>query len=236
MGDENLAAKRPFEGHFVVGGSGLYVSNECLGRTFTSHTARFELTIGLPQIDDRPDLIPPEIRERLGEPPIGKRMDLIPPQWAYGPTSESDRKDEEHMSPVWGGVIDDGQTETVYPESSRNSAVVVRCRFYTTFPASGDSQESFDSTSAEFLAELDDWWTRFTLWVGILSGQDFVGLGGNAGGITQGYPIFTWTGDQNGQRARVQWRYIPSPHHGAPQRQLRLSLDPWIGPVEVYRR
>jgi hypothetical protein len=60
--------ERPFEGHFVVGGSGLYVRNECLGGTFTSRTASYELTIGLPQVDARQDPFPPEIRQRIGEP------------------------------------------------------------------------------------------------------------------------------------------------------------------------
>ncbi|BBX97036.1 hypothetical protein MLAC_23300 [Mycobacterium lacus] len=150
-------------------------------------------------------------------------MELIPPAWAYGPTHENERAEEEHISPVWGGVLDDGRAKIVYPESARDTAVVYRCRFYTTLTASSDSEGEFEAAAKGFLNELDDWWTRFTSWVGILTGQDFVGLGGNPGGITRAYPLFTWTSDQSGQRAGVQWRYFPPPNQGIPQSKLRLS-------------
>jgi hypothetical protein len=44
--DDSVGAARnwPFEGHFVVG-TGLYVTTGRLGRTFTSRTASFDLTI-----------------------------------------------------------------------------------------------------------------------------------------------------------------------------------------------
>lgn len=58
----------PLEGHFVVGGSGLYVSTDCLGRAFTSRTARYDLTIGLPQVDTRPDPIPQKSGGNLVSP------------------------------------------------------------------------------------------------------------------------------------------------------------------------
>jgi hypothetical protein len=179
---DDMAKEWPLEGHFVVGGSGLYVKTDCLGHTFTSHTAGYDLTIGLPRVDTRPDPIPPEIRRRLGEPAI-PNMELIPPAWAYGPTDEGERAEEEQISPAWGGVLNDGRAEKVYPESARDSAVVYRCRFYTTLTASDG--EEFEAAAEGFLSELDDWWTRFTSWVGILTSQDFVGLGGHPGGMTQ---------------------------------------------------
>lgn len=219
---DGVKGKWPFEGHFVVGGSGLYVTNECIGRTFISRTSQHELTIGFPKLDDRPDPIPPELREQLGEPPM-RNVELIPPDWTFGPINDHQRHEEEQIRPVWGAVLDDGLAETVIPESARDTAVIVRCRFYATLldTASG---EGFASASARFLAELDEWWTRFTSWVSILSGQDFVGLGGNRGGITHAYPIFTWTSDQNGRRAGYQWRqYFPDANHGLSQRNLGLD-------------
>lgn len=111
---------------------------------------------------------------------------MIPPEWAYGPTSDEERIEEEHISPVWGAVLDDGSAEIVYPESARDTAVVYRCRFYTTLTAS--NSEEFEAAIDGFLSELDDWWTRFTSWVGILTSQDFVGLGGHPGGMTRSYP------------------------------------------------
>lgn len=215
------AKEWPFEGHFVVGGQGLYVTTGCLGRTFTSRTASYDLAIGLPQVDARPDPIPPELRRRLGEPAIPK-WDLIPPAWHYGPTDERERVEEEHISPVWGGVLDDGSAKTVYPESARDSAVVYRCGFYTTL-AVADGGDEFEAVARDFLSELDDWWTRFTSWVGILTSQDFVGLGGQPGGMTRSYPLLTWTSDASGQRAGTAWRQYASPNQGVPTSKLVLS-------------
>lgn len=209
----------PLEGHFVVGGSGLYVHRDCFGRTFTSNTATYDLTIGLPQIDTRPDPIPPEARRFLDSPAV-PRMELIPPVWTYGPRNDTERREEENISPVWGSAPSPPGVKVI-PESSTDIGVVFRCRFYTTLTASG--VEEFDTASDKFLRELDDWWTRFTSWVGILTGQDFVGLGGNPGGITQAYPLFTWTSDEGGQREGVRWRYFSPPNQGIPQSNLRLS-------------
>lgn len=217
---DGIANDRPLEGHFVVGGSGLYVTTGCLGRTFISRTASYGLTIGLPQVDTTPDPIPPEIRRQFGEPALPK-WDLIPPAWAHGPTDERERAEEEHISPVWGGVLNDGRAKKVYPESARDCAVVYRCRFYTTLNAADG--EEFEAAAQDFLSELDDWWTRFTSWVGILTSQDFVGLGGHPGGLTRSYPLLTWTSDASGQRAATQWRQYFPPNQGIPMSQLQLS-------------
>lgn len=220
--DDGMAGNAwPFEGHFVVGGSGLYVTTDCLGRTLDSRTASYDLTIGLPQVDRTPDPYPPEIKRQLNMPDI-PRWDLLPPAWTYGPRNSSERAEEESMmDPVWGGVLDDGRATGVYPESAKGNAVVLRCRFATTLKAADD--QDFEATAQRFLGELDDFWTRFTSWVGILTGQDFVGLGGDPGGLTRTRPLYTWTADQNEQRADMNWRYFPPPNRGIPQRQLRLD-------------
>lgn len=211
----------PFEGHFVVGGSGLYVTTGCLGQTVDSHTAGYDLTIGLPQVDRTPDPFPAEIRSQLNEPHV-PRWDLMPPIWTYGPRNSMERQEEEHMmDPVWGGVLDDGSAKVVYPETTRDSAVVLRCRFATTLTTTDD--EEFEEAAQRFLGELDEFWSRFTSWVGILTGQDFVGLGGDSSGLTHTRPLFTWTGDEDGQRVDMRWRYFPPPIGGIPQRQLRLD-------------
>jgi hypothetical protein len=149
---DRVAREWPFEGHFVVGGSGLYTRTGCLGSTFTSRTASYDLTIGLPQVDTTPDPIGPEIRQRAGMEPAVPRWDLMPPAWAYGPTDEKERAEEQHISPVWGAVLDDSSAEKVYPESARDTAVVYRCRFYTTLTASDG--EEFEAAAQEFLSEL----------------------------------------------------------------------------------
>lgn len=220
MADDAVATNWPLEGHFVVGGQGLYVTTGCLGRTFTSRTASHDLEIGLPQVDKRPDPLSPEVRQRLGEPAVPD-WDLIPPVWAHGPWDDLERMEEENITPVWGGVLDDGRAETVYPESARDSAVVYRCRFYTRLTASNGDE--FEAATKIFLSELEDWWTRFTSWVGLLTSQDFVGLGGHPGGMTQSYPILMWAGDANGHRANMQWRQDFAPNQGIPISTLQLS-------------
>lgn len=187
----------PFEGHFVVGGSGLYVTTACLGQMVESSTASYDLTIGLPQVDRTPDPFPPGVRRQLQMDPTDMpKWDLMPPIWTYGPRDSTERLEEEHMmDPVWGGVLDDGRAEVRYPEpaSGDTTAVVLRCRFATALKAA-DDDDGFDDAAQRFLGELDDYWTRFTSWVGILTGQDFVGLGGDPGGLTRTRPLFTWTG------------------------------------------
>lgn len=210
---------RPLEGHFVVGGSGLYVHRDCLGRTFDSRTASFDLTIGLPQIGTRPDPVPPVVRQQLSEPFV-PRMELRPPGWTYGARSEVESHEEELISPGWGFPPSPPDFK-VYPEASTGISVILRCRFYTTLIAS-DGVE-FEAATEVFLGELDDWWTRFTSWVGILTGQDFVNLGGSPGGIPRGYPLFTWTSGQSGKREDVRWRSFSLPSQGIPQRGLHLG-------------
>ena len=45
-----MSKEWPLEGHFGCGGSGLFVTTDCLGRAFTSRTANYDLIIGLPQL------------------------------------------------------------------------------------------------------------------------------------------------------------------------------------------
>jgi hypothetical protein len=147
-------------------------------------------------------------------------MELIPPVWTYGPRNDTERREEEAISPVWGSAPSPPGV-TVYPESSTDIGVVFRCRFYTTVTASDGEQ--FEAAAESFLSELDDWWTRFTSWVGILTGQDFVGLGGYPGGTTRSYPLLTWTCDENEERASTRWRQYFPPNQGLSMSGLLLS-------------
>jgi hypothetical protein len=65
-------------------------------------------------------------------------MELIPPVWTYGPRNETERREEEAISPVWGSAPSPPGVK-VYPESSTDIGVVFRCRFYTTLTASDDA-------------------------------------------------------------------------------------------------
>ncbi len=197
LSGDRAAKSWPLEGHFVIGGSwGLLVHTDCLGCTFTSRTASHDLEIGLPQRDTEPAL--PEPFQQVLGPPV-PNMELIPPKWAYGPVDDRERQEERRVSPVWGTTLGSDTAKVVYPESARDTALVIRCRFYTTLEAS--SEVEFEEATKGFLSEFDDWWTRFTAWVGVVTGQDFLGLGGYMRQGTKSGAIQTWTCDANGQRA-----------------------------------
>src|SRR5271156_4076206 len=66
-----MSKEWPLEGYFVCGGGGqaMVMRMDCLGREFTSRTANYDFTIGLPQLDT--------VQQRV-----------LPPQWTYGPRDE----------------------------------------------------------------------------------------------------------------------------------------------------
>jgi len=197
------------EGHFVVGGSGLDVHTDCLGRTFTSRTASYDLTIGLPEA-------PRLAQAGAGAPPAPPLLN--PPVWTYGPENERERGYENYRT-TWG-VAPGYHAATVYPESAKDTAIVSRCRFFTTLAASNEAQ--FNQAGNDFLTELDDWWTRFTAWVGILTVQDFVGLGGYKRRGTRSASLSTWTSNEHGQRAGTNFHSHVTPNQGIPQSTLQL--------------
>ena len=194
----------PLEGHFLVGGFGLYVHTECLGHTFTSRAGTHDLTIGLPQLPHDAGSTPNTV--------------LIPPVWAYGPRDENERLNESNV--IRWGIAPGYGAEKVYPESAKHAAIVYRCRFYTTLTASSD--EEFNTAADDSLSELDDWWTRFTSWVGILASQDFVGLGGYAWRGTRSGSLSMWASNEQGQRAGRDIRSYFTPNRGIPPSVLEL--------------
>jgi hypothetical protein len=219
--NDSAARQWPLEGHFVIGGSwGLQVHTECLGCTFTSRTASHDLEIGLPRRDTEQEPISEKFRQFLG-PPV-PNMELVPPKWAYGPVNDQERQEERMVRPVWGTTLGSDTAKVVIPESSRDTALVVRCRFYTTVEAS--DEDEFEKATRGFLSEFDDWWTRFTAWVGVVTGQDFLGLGGYMLQGTKSGDIWTWTCDANGQRAGKGVRSsFPPSRYGIPPVKLGLA-------------
>lgn len=217
---DSVATQWPLEGHFVIGGAwGLQVHTACLGQTFTSRTASHNLEIGLPQRDSQPD-IPQQFRQVLG-PPVAN-FELIPPKWKFEPANARERQEEREVRPVWGTTDGSGSATVVYPESARDTALVIRCRFYTAVDASNEAE--FQAASSEFLGELDEWWNRFTDWVGVVAGQDFIGLGGYMRQGTTAGAIRTWTGDADGNRIgqAIESRF-PQGRYGIPPAKLSLE-------------
>lgn len=171
--------KRALEGHFLIGGhAAMYIRAESLGKEYTTRTASYDFTLGMPQLD------------RVQHP--GR---VLPPAWTFEGSPEE--ASYERSAEVWGMAVGYG-AKVVYPESSRGSAIVSRCRFYTALEVSNDDQ--LEAAGDNFLQELDDWVGRFTSWVGILTAQDFVALGGFGGPNSQPK---AWIGNQDGSRSGI---------------------------------
>ncbi len=168
---DRVAKEWPLEGHLIVGGSGLFVTTDCLGRAFASRTASYDLTIGLPQLDP-------------GSTSYGR---LLPPEWTIGPSDERERANERDAID-WG---------IAYTDTAQ--AVVVRCRFYTTLTASDDKE--FICAEETFMDELMDWWTNFTSWLDLLASQDLKKLGRSTRRGITGPDLEAWTSDSHGRRA-----------------------------------
>jgi hypothetical protein len=80
----------------------------------------------------------------------------------------------------------------------------------------------FTTAADDFLGELDDWWTRFTSWVGILASEDFVGLGGYRRRGTRSGSLSMWTCNEHGQRAGRDIRSYFTPNQGIPISVLEI--------------
>ena len=88
-----MSKELPLEGYFVCGGDGgrgLFMTPDCLGRDFTSRTANYDLTIGLPQLGT------------FLEPP----GEVLPPQWTYGHPDAGSREHVNDRDPFfWGRCV-----------------------------------------------------------------------------------------------------------------------------------
>jgi hypothetical protein len=76
-------------------------------------------------------------------------------------------------------------------------AKVHSCLVYADIEAS--DQWEFRKNVTAFTRELDEWWTAFTDWLGVVSVQEFVGLGRKQRSILE-YGVNAWSGDDAGQR------------------------------------
>jgi len=191
-----MPKERPLEGYFACGGGGegMLMRLDCLGREFPSRTANYDFVIGLPQLDT-------------------VQQQVLPPQWTYGPTDEDYEDDgdeifdESERDPDFWGYTGPpleralGLERLLNPNLGTNVdvAYIFRCRFYTSLTAATDKE--FDAASGRFMRELVDWSMHFTSWVGVVTSQDFVGLGGYAVAPTFAESVFAWTGNADGRRA-----------------------------------
>lgn len=193
----------PLEGHFAVGGRGLYVAPECLGSVHATRTANYDVTIGLPCLEAAPG-----------------QARVVPPDWTYGPRDEDEEANQRVHN--WGVVLSNSRAAEVTAGSAEHVAIVRRCRYFANIEAAA-SGEDFERRADDFLDELDTWWTRFTAWVGILSSQDFIFLGGPRLRGTKSATLSTWTSDTDGNRAGRDIRsFYRHPGDSIPMQALEL--------------
>jgi hypothetical protein len=204
----------PLEGFFTCG-SGLLVGHECLGLSFQTRTATYELTITLPTLDAMNALAP-----------------LRRPPWKFNREGQAPAAsvDEE-----WGelGSLRTRNSDGTWPDYP---ALVRQCIVATSVEARNDEQFM---TAAKVVAdELALWWASLTDWLGVLTVQDFVGLGTQQRSIlADGF--HAWSGDANGIRRAsygavvdtVQ-RYVDVLGQDQLQRAMDLAASGQRPPIE----
>ena len=171
---EQAGDRWPLEGYFTCG-SGFLVAAECLGTTFQTRTATYELTITLPHVDS------PRAGAALARPP-----------WRFndGGTSPAASADQE-----WGIIgatrrCDEGKTIPIY-------AQVFQCVVASSVEAR--DKEEFQDAACAVGKELAVWWDSVSDWLGVLTVQDFVRLGKRQEStLAKGF--HAWSGDANGVR------------------------------------
>ena len=193
----------PLEGFFTCG-SGLLVDHECLGQSFQTRTATYELTITLPELDATNALAP-----------------LRRPPWRFNREGQAPAASVDEEWGQLGGLRrrnDDG-TWPDYP------ALVRQCIVATTVQAENDEQ--FMAAAKMVANELAVWWASLTDWLGVLTVQDFVGLGTQQRSIlADGF--HAWSGDANGIR-RASYGHVVDLVQGyvdvLDRNQLQRAMD-----------
>ncbi len=152
------------------------VSPECLGRSFQTKTASYDVTITLPNLDDN----------RPGAP-------LRRPVWKF---NVEGRDPDGHAADEEWGVLSSLRTY-VGGEPIIMSARVRQCIITTEVHAA--DEDAFMDAVRLVGEELDDWWGWVSDWLSVLTEQDLTGLG------RRGPDFFSdgfhaWSGDENGLR------------------------------------
>ncbi len=165
----------PLEGYFECAGSDLFVKLECLGGAYESQTALRPITVLFPH-SDNPDF----------------NMPLARPAWKF---VHPDRPGDTapNADPRWGAIGSMTEPDEKFP----GYAAVHSCLVYASVQAS--DEDDFRKKVSGFTRELDAWWTAFTDWLGVMSVQNFVGLGRRPRSILE-HGVHAWSGDQQGNR------------------------------------
>jgi hypothetical protein len=165
----------PLEGCFTCGG--LLVGQECLGQSFQTRTATYELTITLPELDSTNALAP-----------------LRRPPWRFNPGGQAPAA---VVDAEWGELGNLRSRESAQAAWSEYPAFVRQCIVASTVEA--ENEEQFRTAAVALADQLDVWWSSFTDWLGVLVAQDFAGLGTRRYSLLE-YGFNAWSGDENGVR------------------------------------
>lgn len=193
----------PLEGFFTCA-SWLLVVPECLGQSFQTRTTTYELTITLPELDapnaGAPLRRPPWKFNRAGVAPTAS----VDEEWGWVASSRKRNSDG-----TWAAL----------------SAAVRQCIVATTVDARDDEQ--FREAAKVVGDELAVWWASVTDWLGVLTVQDFVGLGTQQRSIlSDGF--HAWSGDAEGIRRASCGSAVdmePGPVQALDRDQLQRALD-----------
>lgn len=170
-GDAPPSNWRTLEGHFACG-SGIYVTADCLDKTYASQTASHEMLVSLPSVG--PGLLEP------------------PPFFAVAASPSDERKTVEEIR--WG-IVDnwiDRPDGAQIPTDAR----VERLAFALELEAADLKPLSQERLAA--MREVDVWWTLFASWVSLFTSQDVTHSTARSG--MQGGPVWTWECDQGLRR------------------------------------
>ena len=172
--------ERILEGHFACS-RGLLTAIECLGHSFSSRTANYDLSISLPTL-----------------PEDWQKGRLDPPTWSHrrsrSPDGDGDFADDNFEWGMTVGVHNEADGTQV-PDFAR----IRRWRFQTTIATTNYASDFF-RTRARVVKEIEAWWDAISLWIAVFTKQDMVEIGKTRSGIRV-EPIITWSADKDGFRA-----------------------------------
>lgn len=179
MTTAKTTVERVLEGHFACS-RGLLTAIECLGHSYNSRTANYEMSISLPTL-----------------PKDWQKGRLDPPTWNHSRSRSTDDGEFADEKFEWGMTVGvrNEPNGTQVPDFAR----IRRWRFQTTIKTTNYAADYF-RTVREVVKEIEAWWDAVSLWIGVFTKQDMVEVGKTHAGIRVG-PIITWSADKDGFRA-----------------------------------
>jgi hypothetical protein len=162
---------RTLQGHFACG-AGIYVTADCLDRTYSSRTASHDVLISMPS--------------------VGPGM-LEPPSFCA--LAANDDEEWKTVGDIRWGIVNNWINRADGTQDPTDARVE---RLAFALEVSSVDLKPLGQDRLSVMREVDSWWTLFGMWVGLFTSQD-VADGGERRGIQAG-PIWTWECNQGVRR------------------------------------